>query len=243
MQALYAASMPTILCDVIASALQPGASPKKMFSFLKNAFFSIDLLLLCMERSSSIMEEQQSRGMVSWIFECCKQFVERHGASAWSAMESQGLTKVCVVLKTRFCAAQAHGKLLAWARAREILTRAAACGSWQAYLREHLAQRQQTESRAGREAHHGVGTVPDNCRRSTRKLLLRLESSRVITLLQSIADVGFSAKEEYQENKSQRDVKMALDKIKKLFQKYDVDQSETIDGDELYSLLRDLGHL
>ena len=62
-------------------------------------------------------------------------------------------------------------------------------------------------------------------------------------MLQSIADVGFSAKEEYQENKSQRDVKMALDKIKKLFQKYDVDQSETIDGDELYSLLRDLGHL
>ena len=77
--------------------------------------------------------------------------------------------------------------------------------------------------------------------RSSRKL--SLESSRVITLLQAIADVGFSPKEEYHEDKSQRDVKMAMDKIKKLFQKYDVDQSETIDGDELYSLLRDLGHL
>jgi hypothetical protein len=97
MQALYAAGMSTILCDVIASALEPSASPKKMFSFLKNAFFSIDLLLLCMESSSSIIEEQQSRGMVSWIFECCKQLVERHGASAWSAMETPGLTKVCDV--------------------------------------------------------------------------------------------------------------------------------------------------
>ena len=144
--------------------------------------------------------------------------------------------------KTRVCAAHAHGKLLAWARAREILTRAAAFGAWQAYITEHLARRQQTESHAGREAHHGVGTVSaGNCRRSSRKL--SLESSRVITLLQALADVGFSAMEEYHENKSQRDAKMAMDKIKKLFQKYDVDQSETIDGDELYSLLRDLGHL
>ncbi len=32
-------------------------------------------------------------------------------------------------------------------------------------------------------------------------------------------------------------------RLKRMFRRYDEDQSGTIDGDELYSLLRDLGHL
>jgi calmodulin len=34
-----------------------------------------------------------------------------------------------------------------------------------------------------------------------------------------------------------------IDKIRHTFRKYDQDQSDTIDGDELHGLLRDLGHL
>jgi len=97
MQTLHSAGMSSVLSDVITCALLPSVSPKKAFSFLKNAFYSIDLLLLCMETSPQIMEEQKSRGMVPWVFECCKQFVERHGALAWSAMEErEGKTKVCL---------------------------------------------------------------------------------------------------------------------------------------------------
>ena len=99
MQTLHSAGLPAVLSDVVACALLPSVSQKKLFAVLKNAFVSIDLLLLCMETSPDIMEEQKSRGMISWVFECCKQFVERHGALAWSAMEARekdGRTKVCV---------------------------------------------------------------------------------------------------------------------------------------------------
>ena len=34
-----------------------------------------------------------------------------------------------------------------------------------------------------------------------------------------------------------------IDKIRTTFNKYDHDDSDTIDGDELHGLLRDLGHL
>ena len=118
MQMLHAAGMPSVLSDVITSALLPNVPPKKVFSLLKNAFFSIDILLLCMETSPHILEEQKSRGMVSWGFECCKQFVERHGALAWSAMEErEGKTKVCLERKAFFALSvqcRHMEKLLVW---------------------------------------------------------------------------------------------------------------------------------
>eukprot|EP00277_Geminigera_cryophila_P012130 CAMPEP_0179434136 /NCGR_PEP_ID=MMETSP0799-20121207/18455_1 /TAXON_ID=46947 /ORGANISM="Geminigera cryophila, Strain CCMP2564" /LENGTH=115 /DNA_ID=CAMNT_0021212623 /DNA_START=132 /DNA_END=476 /DNA_ORIENTATION=- len=39
------------------------------------------------------------------------------------------------------------------------------------------------------------------------------------------------------------DVAMNQDRIRQMFLKYDDDESGSIDGDELYWLLRDLGHL
>jgi Ca2+-binding EF-hand superfamily protein len=36
---------------------------------------------------------------------------------------------------------------------------------------------------------------------------------------------------------------LLLNRVSKLFRRYDEDGSDSVDGDELYSLLRDLGHL
>ena len=142
-------------------------------------------------------------------------------------------------------------------RARKIMTRSAACAWWQAYLRAHLTLLQnkqqenesdvaQTETHSSqRDTHHDTHDAmaeATNRRGSlTRTQKLLLDSASTSSLLQAVADVGFCAKEEYYE--SHLDAAMNHDKIKKLFEKYDSDQSESIDGDEMYSLLRDLGHL
>ena len=104
----------------------------------------------------------------------------------------------------------------------------------------------QTETHSGqRDTHHEThGEAPKAPNRRatlTRTGNFSLGSDGKFALLQAVADVGFCAKEEYYE--SHRDAVMNHDKIKKMFEKYDSDQSGTIDGDEMYLLLRDLGQL
>lgn len=62
---------------------------------------------------------------------------------------------------------------------------------------------------------------------------------RIKKLLETIAAVK-EANRRFKENSEPGG---GSDRLKRMFRRYDQDHSGNIDGDELYSLLRDLGHL